>query len=225
MGARALFAIANPRAAWSVLRGAVKARRAAPLREPFVRYARAFAAMMAGLALGFLATAVSIHSGYGFNALRVGPWTAWPQTGVVDIDPYARAALARSGEAPLGSGQGLVFVARVNSAGGALDGSCEYRVTAPVPAARFWTLGLASPAGALIANPTGRYGYASRDILRREGGGFDIAIARVARPGNWLSPGEARDIVLVLRLYETPLDLEARHDPASFPNIVKLACP
>jgi hypothetical protein len=220
-----LFAIADPRAAWSVLRGATKARLAAPLRKPFARYVRAFAAMMAGLALGFLATAVSIHSGHGFNALRVGPWTAWPQTGGPGIDPYARAILAHSGEAPLGRDEGLVFVASADSAGARLDGRCEYRITPPVPAARFWTLGLASPAGALLPNPTRRYAYGSRDILRREGGAFEIAISRAARPGNWLTPGEARDVVLVLRLYETALDVEARHDPESFPNIVKLACP
>lgn len=227
-----MFAITDPFSAWTIIRDAAKARFAAyekqtgPLREPLVRYARAFTAMMAGLALGLAATNVATSSGDGFNALSIGPWTVWPlTTGDGGIDPYARAALARSGEAPLGRDQGLMFVARADSAGAALDGSCEYRVTAPAPAARFWTLGLASPTGALLANPTRRYGYASRDIFRREGGGFDIVISRTARPGNWLSPGEARDVVLVLRLYDTPLDLKAQQEPANFPNIARLGCP
>jgi hypothetical protein len=30
--------------------------------------------------------------------------------------------------------------------------------------------------------------------------------------------------VIVLRLYDTPLDVEARPDPNSFPRIVKLQC-
>jgi len=81
------------------------------LRAPFDKYLRASSVMLSGLALGFVLTAAALNSGYGFGPLRVGPWTAWPQTGGPDIDPFARAALARRGEAPLGKDQGLMFVA------------------------------------------------------------------------------------------------------------------
>ncbi len=194
------------------------------MRAPFDKYIRAVAATVCGLALGFALTAFSLSSGYGFGALRIGPWTAWPQTGAADIDPFARAALARRGEAPLGKDQGLMFVASLDSTGAPLEGRCEYRISDPLPAARFWTLGLASPTGQPLANPTERYVYTSSDILRREGGAFNLAVARQARPGNWLSPGEARTFVLVLRLYETPLDPAAHADPAAFPSIVRLGC-
>lgn len=180
--------------------------------------------MMGGLALGLFVTLISLNSGYGFNALRAGSWTAWPSVGGADIDPYARAVVARSGEAPLGRDQGLVFIAAEDSTGAPLDGACDYSIADPIPAARFWTLSLAAPNGALIDNPTGRYGFSSADVLRREGGAFTIAVARNARPGNWLSPGDAHNFVLVLRLYDTPLDIEARPDPDSFPKIVKLTC-
>lgn len=194
------------------------------MNRPYAKYLRAAAVMIGGLALGLLATIVSLNSGYGFNALRAGPWTAWPSVGGSDIDPYARAVVARSGEAPLGRDQGLAFVATNDSNGAPLDGACEYSIVDPAPAARFWTLSLATPDGALIDNPAGRYGFSSVDVLRREGGAFEIAIARSARPGNWLSPGTARDFVVVLRLYDTPLDVDARPDPDSFPKIVKLTC-
>ncbi len=194
------------------------------MKAPFDKYIRAVAAILCGLALGFALTAFSLSWGYGFGALRIGPWTAWPQTGAPDIDPFARAALARRGEAPLGKDQGLMFVASVNSAGALLEGRCEYRISDPLPAARFWTLGLASPSGQPLANPTERYFYTSSDILRREGGAFNLAVARQARPGNWLSPGEAQAFVLVLRLYETPLDPAAHADSAAFPSIVRLGC-
>ena len=156
--------------------------------------------------------------------MRAGPWTAWPNIGGADIDPYARAVISRSGEAPLGRDQGLAFIARADSDGAPLDAGCEYRIVDPLPAARFWTIALASPEGALLANPTARYGYSSIDVLRREGGAFDIAVAREARPGNWLSPGSARSFVVMLRLYDTPLDVESAADPETFPKIVKLGC-
>jgi hypothetical protein len=185
---------------------------------------RAFWTMLCGLALGFGVTAATVESGSGFGAFRVGPWTAWPRAGGPEIDPYARAGLARRGEAPLGRDEGLVFVASADSAGAPLDGRCDYHVADPLPAARYWTLGLASPSGAPLANPAERLGYTSADIVRREGGAFELVISRQARPGNWLSPGEANSFVLVLRLYETPLDTAARLDPARFLKIVKLGC-
>lgn len=194
------------------------------MTRPYAKYLRAASAMIAGLALGLIATLVSLNSGYGFNPLRAGPWTAWPTLGGVDIDPYARAVIARSGEAPLGRDQGLAFIAHADSDGAPLDGACEYRVVDPLPTARFWTLGLATPKGGLIDNPTRRYAFSSIDVLRREGGAFEIVIAREARPGNWLSPGEARDFVLVLRLYDTALDVDARAEPDAFPKIVRLRC-
>lgn len=180
--------------------------------------------MIGGLALGLLATALSLSAGYGFGAMRAGPWTAWPRVGGLDIDPYARAVVARSGEAPLGRDQGLVFFAQADSSGAPLDGQCEYRISGPLPAARYWTIGLADPSGALIANPTGRYAFTSAELLRRDGGGYEIVIAREARPGNWLSPGEGRDFTLALRLYDTPLDLDSRPDAIAFPRIEKLDC-
>ncbi|WP_457797759.1 DUF1214 domain-containing protein [Methylocystis sp. S23] len=194
------------------------------MNRPYAKYLRAGSVMIGGLALGLLATLFSLNSGYGFDPLRAGPWTAWPSIGGAEIDPYARAVVARSGEAPLGRDQGLAFVASDDSDGAPLDGACEYRIVDPLPAARFWTLSLATPTGALIDNPAGRYGFSSVDVLRREGGAFEIVLARNARAGNWLSPGETRRFVVMLRLYDTPLDTDAHPDPASFPKIVKLKC-
>jgi hypothetical protein len=194
------------------------------VNRPYAKYLRAGAAMLGGLALGLLATLISLNSGYGFDPLRAGPWTAWPGVGGGNVDPYARAVVARSGEAPLARDQGLVFLATADSTGAPLDGACEYAIVDPTPTARYWTLSLATPEGGLIDNPTGRYGFSSVDVLRREGGAFTITIARNARAGNWLSPGEARNFILLLRLYDTPLDIEARHDPDAFPKIVKLTC-
>lgn len=180
--------------------------------------------MIGGLALGLLATLVSLNSGYGFSPLRAGAWTAWPGVGGPDIDPYARAVIARSGEAPLARDQGLAFVAAEDDAGAPLEGACEYRIVDPTPAARYWTLSLATPDGGLIDNPSGRYGFTSVDVLRREGGAFTLSIARSARPGNWLSPGDARNFILLLRLYDTSLDVDAKPHPDDFPKIVKLKC-
>ncbi len=186
-------------------------------------YIKAFIVMIVGLLLGFAMTAASLGSGHGLSALHAGPWTAWPRNGTIEIDPYARAILARSGETPLGRDQGLAFYARADSDGAQLEGRCDYRIVDPLPAARYWTLGVASPNGASIDNPAKRYFYTSSDILRREGGAFEIAVARDARPGNWLPAGSG-PFILTLRLYDTPLDVDSAPDPSTFPKIIKIGC-
>src|SRR5687767_206418 len=64
-------------------------------------------------------TQFALTRGTAFGAITIGAWTAWPKTGTSDIDPYARAAIARSGELPIGSGDGVAFFASADDAGGA----------------------------------------------------------------------------------------------------------
>src|SRR6476620_11554403 len=61
-------------------------------------------------------TQFALTRGTAFGAITIGAWTAWPKTGTADIDPYARAAIARSGELPVGSGDGVAFFAASDDA-------------------------------------------------------------------------------------------------------------
>jgi len=194
------------------------------VQQPFLNYLRAATVLALGLIFGLAATALSLRSGAGLAAVRAGPWTAWPRIGGVDIDPYARAALARAGTAPLGRDQGLYFIARADSGGAPLDGRCEYRIGGATPSARYWTLTLSRPGGGLAPTANDRHGFSSSELLRKEGGAFEIAIAREARYGNWLSPGDLSSFSLTLRLYDSTLDVDARQDAANFPVITRLRC-
>src|SRR5690242_11307104 len=70
-----------------------------------------FALAVAAL-IGLGTTWLTLTRGTAFGAVAVGAWTAFPKTGTRDIDPYARASIARSGELPIGSGDGVSFYAR-----------------------------------------------------------------------------------------------------------------
>jgi hypothetical protein len=159
-------------------------------------------AALIGIAVGLVLTFSTLERGFGFGAVRAGPWTAWPRVGASDIDPYARAVLSRSGEIPLAAAQGIAFYARTDDSGAALSGSCDYVISGAVPASRFWTLTLTNPNGRLIENSAHRYAFTSAEVLRRGDNSFAIAVAPAARSGNWL-PSDARArFVLVLKLYD-----------------------
>ena len=85
--------------------------------------------LVLGVALGLALTWAAVERGYGFGAVKAGPWTAWPRTGSPDADPYARAVLSRSAEIPLALAEGLTFTATSDSGGVPLDGACRYTLS------------------------------------------------------------------------------------------------
>jgi hypothetical protein len=161
-------------------------------------------------ALGLGATWFTLTRGVAFGALTVGAWTAWPKNGSADIDPYARAMVARTGELPTGMGDGVAFYARTDTVGNVFDGRCTFTISGMTPAARYWTVTLYSPEGRLVANAIDRHSFTSEEILRDDDGRFTITVAPLARPGNWLPTGGIDQFVLVWRLYDTAIGVAIR---------------
>jgi hypothetical protein len=180
---------------------------------------------IAALALGTAATIVALQGNPGFGAVRLGPWTCWPQLGGSDIDPYARAVVAVDGVLPLGSGEGLAFSAETDQSGESLDSRCDYAISGEAPTGRFWTLTAYDVNGRLRPNRAGRYGVTSASLLRKADGSFTITAAREARPGNWLPLGEKSRFILVLRLYQpNSVAVGDAFDGMVMPTITRGAC-
>jgi hypothetical protein len=184
------------------------------------------ATALVGGALGLGATGLTVARGFGFDIVQAGPWRAMPQVPATGGDPYARAAVARSGRAPLGSAEGLGFTAVVDSSGAKLNANCDYRIAGAMPSARFWTLTVTDTKGHLVESdgPARRTGFTSSEIVRDAKGDFVIRLAREARPGNWLplTPGV---FTLALRLYDSPHSLSAGVlDASEMPFISRERC-
>jgi hypothetical protein len=176
-------------------------------------------------AIGLGATWMTTTRGVAFGSLSVGAWTAWPKNGSVDIDPYARATIARTGELPIGTGDGVAFYARTDDAGNNFDGRCTFTVNGLTPAARYWTLTLYNLDGGLVPNAIDRHGFTSEEIVRQINGQFVINVAPRARPGNWLPTGGIERYVLVWRLYDTPIGVASRTTKEGpMPAVTRTGC-
>ncbi|WP_244532150.1 DUF1214 domain-containing protein [Methylocapsa palsarum] len=181
--------------------------------------------VLAGVILGLGGTLLMLERGVSFGAVKAGPWTASPHNGSLDVDPYARAMFAYTGELPLGAAEGIGFTAQKDSMGAPLNAHCDYIVSGHTPQARYWTMTLLSPEGLPVANAARRYGFTSAEILRAPGGNFEIALSRHARPGNWLPIGDASKFMLVLRLYDPDLNIATLSlDEASLPALIRKNC-
>ncbi len=177
--------------------------------------------IVSGLGLTWLASA----RGSNFGTVQIGAWTAWPKSGTVDADPYARAAFARAGELPLGLGDGLAFVATADDSGAKLDGRCDIHIEGRLPLARFWTLTVYDPRGRLIDNVAERYGYNSAEVVWRQDATMEIVLAPRARGGNWIPTGGRDHLVAILRLYDAPIGFGSRSgDHADLPAIRQEFC-
>jgi len=168
-----------------------------------------FALAVAAL-VGLGATYLALSRGAAFGSLTIGVWTAWPKTGTLDADPYARATIARTGQLPVALGDGVSFTTQTDDDGKILDGRCDVLLTGVTPAARFWTLTLYNADGQLVANSVNRYGFTSQEIVRNADGSFEIAVAPRADPGNWLPTGGVERYALVLRFYDTAVGVSTK---------------
>lgn len=191
-----------------------------------MRLVTILAAMLVGILAGVALTALVARDGIVFDQRAIGPWVVAARIGSEAIDPYARARLLVSGELPLANGEGFSLVASRDSDGQALDGRCIYRLSGAFPAARFWTLTLATPDGRLTANPLERNGFTSAEILRFAGGQFSIEIGATPLAGNWLPNPASGGFLLILRLYETPLSATATVlETRMVPTLARVGCP
>jgi hypothetical protein len=183
-------------------------------------------ALVLATVVGLGATYVTATRGTDLGTLTIGSWTARPKTGTSDIDPYSRATIARSGELPVGTGDGVAFLAAKDDRNRPLDGRCDVVVSGITPAARFWTMTLYDARGRLVANSLQRYGFTSQEIVRSADGSFEVRIAARSRAGNWLPTGGIERYTLVLRLYDTPVGVATRTQrDAPMPAITTVGCP
>jgi hypothetical protein len=172
---------------------------------------RAVFAILAGLVAG-LASAHWAMSFQPERAARGG--TLWRMTdaGEPRIDPYALAAALSEFHLP--PPQSLEFIATRDQEGRTLYGDCTYRLILPASKARWWTAQLMPPGERTLA--------ASHTVIAEPSGAVELAIARQARPGNWLAPSEAAPFRVILTLAAPPRGQAG--EPVALPDIARIAC-
>jgi len=160
----------------------------------------------------------------GIGAIRVGAWTAYPNAGTPDADPYSKARVARDGLLALGQAEGLAFLALSDSAGDALQRHCDYKVEGSTPAARFWTLYVTDVSSSPLTFDGSRPAVQSQEILRAPDNTFSVAVGPHPAPGNWIRLQGSGAMALVLTLYDTPVASSSGVADLAMPQVLKTGC-
>lgn len=161
----------------------------------------------------------------GVGAVTVAGWTAFPDSGTPEADPYSKARVAREGFLALGRAEGLSFSAHRDSGGEELRRDCAYSIEGVVPSARLWTLYAADQAGAVIGAGGSRpAALQSGQLLRQADDSVVVAASARPRPGNWLTLAGAGPMSFVLTLYDTPVASSTGLSGIAMPQILKVGC-
>ena len=181
-------------------------------------------ALVVGLVGGLVSGWLAVRPSTPVGLVHSGAWLTWPQAGTPDEDPYSKARLARSGELPLASGEGLELIASNDDDGQPLFSACTYRVEGRMPPARLWTLTVERADGAPLPRTAVRRGIGSDAVARLETGDLAVSLAPRPRLGTWLSGEGAEEIRLVARLYDTTARSATAMTQLVMPRIVREAC-
>jgi hypothetical protein len=176
------------------------------------------------LFLGLGSAWLAVRSPTPIDAITIGVWQAWPNAGTDAVDPYSRARLSRTGEIPLGSGEGLALFARTDDAGEPLHFFCDYSVIGQTPPARLWTMVVERDDGGPLGRSTAPHALGSDGIVRAPDGNFVVSVSRSPRPGNWISSQGAGRFRLVVRLYDTTARSVTGIQPLVMPRIRRDQC-
>jgi len=161
----------------------------------------------------------------GFGAIKLGPWSAYPELQTASADPFAKAHRAGDGRILLGRAEGLIFTAQSDETGAALSGRCSYEVSGTTPPARFWTLRVTDDSGRqLEAPPRVPTSFNSWTTLRNIDGSFRIRLDAAASPGNWIWLDTRNNVSLVLTLIDTPSAASLSMVELDMPTISKIGC-
>lgn len=161
----------------------------------------------------------------GVGAVTIGGWTAYPDIGTPESDPYTSARVARQGLLALGRAEGLGFIAQRDSNGDFLQRECRYVLEGAVPPARFWTLYAADETGSAVFVEGQRgNGLHSFEAVRLADDTLVISVGGRASPGNWLRVSGTGRMLLVLTLYDTPIASSTGVADVELPQVIKAGC-
>lgn len=176
------------------------------------------------LAIGFGLSWYALNDGRLFGGAQIGAWSAWPDVGSAQPNPYTRGHLAREAALQLGLSEGIQFTATTDDSGQALTRDCTYRIAGTTPLATFWTLVAIDSAGVNVAAPGTQAAIRSDSLARANDGSIQLNIGTRLMPGNWLELTGSGAFSLVLTLYDTTVFSGLNGGTDTMPSIEREGC-
>ena len=181
-------------------------------------------ALIAAFVAGTASAAYTFSQWLQISGQQSGPWQRLSTLGLPDADPYTRAFEHISGQLPIGSAEGQIYLAAKDSDNQALNASCNYTLEGDVPATRLFTLHAETPDGQLISSIAPLQSALHSDQLLFRGTTFTINVSASAQPDNWMALQAKGAFNFVLTYYDVAVINDDTGNSTRLPRIVKGGC-
>ena len=157
--------------------------------------------------------AIIIGSGFAIHKIKgwkndsnvsIGSWqTVGKDKDVNNGDLLSIAQIAVYATYPLKKSEVIYLSANKDSAGNEIDPQSDYVIEGKKIAARYWSITAYDQDGFLIKNPNERYSFNFKNVqYEADSSSYKIYLSPKEQKQNWLPTGDAKKILLVIRLYQ-----------------------
>ncbi|WP_039760324.1 DUF1214 domain-containing protein [Bartonella queenslandensis] len=158
-----------------------------------------------------------------FGRFTIGKWSAYPQVGTTNMDPYTRARTAKQGIVSLGRTEGIQFQIWQDNQGRPLHPHCHYLLKGYIPETRLFTLYTADkslkPYSSSKKIP---FELHTNAITYAHDGSLHINISPTPQAGNWLAVVSQKEFGLILTLYDTSIISATALQKLTMPSIEQI---
>ncbi|BCW90020.1 hypothetical protein sos41_31880 [Alphaproteobacteria bacterium SO-S41] len=181
------------------------------------------AALVVGVALGAGSLWYMVFKANPAPMITVGIWHMNPLAGSAASDPYSRLYIAITSILALNKSETIYFEAKTDNEGGRLSSACDYTLTGPPPAARWWSVTAYGDNDMLIPTESARYSASAAGATTNADGNVEIALTPAGDGPNGIATGNG-NFTLLLRLYQPAEDVAAAPETAPLFTLKKGAC-
>jgi hypothetical protein len=158
---------------------------------------------LAGAAGGALLVRFRLRTTAGANPdeIRIGAWTTNRLAGSSAANALTRARIAMHGILAMHRRETIYFFSSSDDLGNPLDPNHDWEIIGHGFDCRWWSFTLYDEDYQLIESLSRRYSVHSDNVALSPDGSYRIVISR-ANPGtNWLASGNAKRLMVTIRLY------------------------
>lgn len=172
----------------------------------FVKIITPFFIFVFSILLGVLSIDYTLNSFNYFGRFTIGAWSAYPQVGTSNTDPYTRARAAKRGDISIGNTEGLIFKIWQDNYGRPLQPHCHYLLKGHIPKTRLFTLYTADKSlKPYISSKAIPFELYTNNTNYESDGTLRINISPTPQTGNWLATVSQKEFGLILTLYDTSI--------------------
>ncbi|OLL39956.1 DUF1214 domain-containing protein [Bartonella henselae] len=189
----------------------------------FVKIIIPFSIFVFSILCGTLSVDYILNSFNHFGRFTIGEWSAYPQMGTSNTDPYTRARAAKRGDISIGRTEGLIFQIWKDNHGRPLKPNCHYLLKGHIPETHLFTLYTADrslkPYTSSKEIPFELY---TNNIIYENDGSLRINISPTPQSGNWLATVSQKEFGLILTLYDTPIISATALQKLTMPSVEQI---